>query len=274
VRDTAILDTPREAEALAPEAVVRRVHAEGLILVGGGRALLMQVAHPLVARGVAEHSTYARDRPGRLLRTLRPMYAIAFGTPDEAAAAVHGVRAVHGRVAGSGYRADDPALLAWVLATLIDTTLLMHERFIAPLPRGEAEAYYAGMTAVGTRLGMPRAALPGTLTMFEAYVAETVAALRVGEEARDIAGALFAPIPGAPWLTLALPVARALTAGLLPPTLREEYGLQWGPGREAVLRSAARVTRAVRPALPGFLVAPPAMLMPASCRARGGWRER
>src|SRR5690606_28375812 len=110
-------------------------------------ALLMQVAHPLVARGVAEHSGYRRDRLGRLLRTLRPMYAIAFGTPAEGQAAAEGVRRLHAGVAGVGYRANDPALLAWVLATLIDTGLLMYRRFVGPLGAREAEAYYAGMAS-------------------------------------------------------------------------------------------------------------------------------
>ena len=37
-------------------------------MLGGGRALLMQVAHPLVAAGVAEHSGYREDPWKRLER--------------------------------------------------------------------------------------------------------------------------------------------------------------------------------------------------------------
>lgn len=238
--------------------------------MGGGRALLMQVAHPQVARGVTEHSGYRHDRLGRLLRTLRPMYAIAFGTPNEARAAAEGVRAVHQRVVGVGYSAGDPALLAWVLATLIDTALVMYRRFIAPLAPGDAEAYYAEMIWIGTLLGTPRSALPESLAEFESYVAQMVATLNVSDDSRLIARDLFAPVPGAPWLTPAMPLARELTAGLLPARLREQYGMSWGPRREALLAGAAGLSRTLRPALPKVVTRPPAMVMPASYRRRRG----
>jgi uncharacterized protein (DUF2236 family) len=252
----------------APTAEVRRVNAEGVVLLGGGRALLMQVAHPQVARGVVEHSSYQSDRLGRLQRTLRPMYAIAFGTPDEARTAAEGVRAVHQRVVGASYRADDPPLLGWVLATLIDTALLMYRRFIAPLAPHDAEAYYAGMRSIGALLGTPRSALPESLREFESYVAEMVATIDVSDDSRQIARELFAPVPGAPWLRPAMPLARELTAGLLPAHLREQYGMSWGPRREAALAGAARLSRTLRPVLPSRLTQPPATVMPQSYRQR------
>ena len=230
---------------------VRRIQSEGVLILGGGRALLMQVAHPLVARGVTEHSSYRTDRLGRLRRTLQPIYAMALGTPEEARAAAQRVRAVHEHVAGAGYHAEDPALLGWVLATLID-----------------AEAYYRAMVGIGAMLGMPRSALPETLHEFDAYVEEMVATLDVSGDSRLIARELFAPVPGAPWLTPAMPIARQLTSGLLPSRLREQYGLSWGPRREALLRSVAGITRAMRPTPPALLTRPPDVLLPASRRRR------
>jgi uncharacterized protein (DUF2236 family) len=56
----------------AADSAVRRMHSEGVLLVGGGRSLLLQIAHPVVAAGVADHSNYSRERWRRLLR-LRPM---------------------------------------------------------------------------------------------------------------------------------------------------------------------------------------------------------
>src|SRR5205823_3258127 len=90
---------------------VRLVHGEAVVLLGEGRALLMQLAHPAVAAGVAEHSRYRSDRLGSLLGTLRPMFAITFGTAAQAEAAAASIRVTHEGVRGAGYRASDPALL-------------------------------------------------------------------------------------------------------------------------------------------------------------------
>ena len=60
------------------------------MLAGWGRAILLQLAHPLVAQGVADHSGFAADRRGRvrrLQRTLRAMLALTFGTAEEVAEA-------------------------------------------------------------------------------------------------------------------------------------------------------------------------------------------
>src|SRR6476661_2280383 len=105
--------------SLFPEdAVIRRVGREGALVMGGGRALLMQLAHPSVAQGVAEHSDFEADPMARLRGTLEATYTIVFGTDEAAARTAASVHAVHDRVTGAGYRANDPELLCWVNATL------------------------------------------------------------------------------------------------------------------------------------------------------------
>jgi uncharacterized protein (DUF2236 family) len=39
-------------------SITRRVNRENILLLGGGRALLMQLAHPKVAAGVDDHSDF------------------------------------------------------------------------------------------------------------------------------------------------------------------------------------------------------------------------
>jgi uncharacterized protein (DUF2236 family) len=242
-----------------PDSAVRRVHSEGALLLGGGRALLMQIAHPAVARGVAEHSNYATERWKRLLRTLRPMYAIVFGNERQAAAAVEGLNGVHKRVRGVGYDALDADLLLWVLATLIETSLEMHARFVRPLTTSESAAYYADMCRVGLLLQVPEEHLPANLTAFRAYFEATVAGLRVSDDARGIADELLQRTPlNAAFMT----PLRLITAGTLPPTLRQQYGLDWGNKREKALQTLESVSRAVVPHLPARLRQPPWFLMP------------
>jgi uncharacterized protein (DUF2236 family) len=219
----------------------------------------MQLAHPAVARGVAEHSSYATQRWRRLLRTLRPMYAIAFGNVDQAIAAADGINHLHERVRGSGYQALDPALLLWVLATLIDTSLEIHARFLGALPSEDAEAYYADMRRVGELLRIPPERLPLNLAAFRAYFDAELASLRVGDDARAVANDLLHCSPlNAP---LIAPL-RLLTAGALPPALRQQYGLGWGSRREMLLRSLQGACRATLPRLPRALRGAPWFLLP------------
>src|ERR1700736_549817 len=67
-----------------PDAVIRKVDGEVALLLGGGRALLMQLAHPLVAKGVAEHSGFESAPLARLERTLAATYTVVFGPTTEA----------------------------------------------------------------------------------------------------------------------------------------------------------------------------------------------
>ena len=257
----------RDASLLfAPDSAVRRVNGEGALLIGGGRALLMQIAHPSVARGVAEHSNFEADPIGRLLRTLRPVYAISFGTEAQAHAAAARVRGRHDAVVGGGYRANDPDLLLWVHATLIDSALVTYRRFVAPLAPLEAARYYEQTATIARLFGVPPAILPPNLEAFDRYVAGQVATLQVGDDARRIAGAIFAPsIHGwrTLWLAPALLLAREATAGLLPPRLRDQYRLRWDARRERALALAAFTSRSMLPRLPRAWRAPPPPLLPS-----------
>jgi uncharacterized protein (DUF2236 family) len=259
-----------------------QVHRERVLLLGAGRALLMQLAHPLVAAGVAEHSDFTRDPLGRLRRTLGPMYAMVFGDAAARAAARRGLEAVHGRVrgrlaaavgpfpAGAPYDAGDPALRAWVHATLVDSTLVAHARFVGPLAPAARSAYYAASRLLGREVGVPENALPATIEAFEAWMARSCAGdtLTVGPAARAAAAAVLRPRH--PLLTPAMPLLRFVTAGLLPAPLRARYGLPWSPGRERLLEVLAAAVRGLRPALPAPLrvVAPARRAERAAVRAR------
>ena len=252
-----------DAPLFTDASMIRRVHREGVTLLGGGRALLMQLAHPAVAAGVAEHSSFRSDPIERLLRTLRPTLAIAFGTPAQVERAVGMINATHRKVTGPGYSATDPALLLWVLATLIDSALLMHERFVHPLSSAEAEAYYGDMVVAGGLLGIPSERMPAGMSAFKAYMDDMVGSLEVSETARQLATELFQP---ASVLAPAMGLLRVLTSGLLPAPLREQFALPWGPWREASLQVAEKLSRTVMPFLPTLLRAPPPFLLPPAAR--------
>jgi uncharacterized protein (DUF2236 family) len=262
---------PPEQGLFRPESWLRRVSAESVLLLGGGRALLLEVAHPLVAAGVAEHSRFREDPLGRLQRTLDAMSAIAFRGRREALEAARRVERAHARVrgrlsvdagrypAGTAYDGRDPELMLWVWATLVDTALVVTDRFIGPLAPEAREAYYADQRVVARVLGIPAERVPARSADFAAYFDAMLAgdALAVTDTAREIAAAVLEP-------PIRLPttgIARLVTAGLLPPRLREAFGLPWDAvrqGRLDALSESARTLRAAASARGGdSLDAPP-----------------
>ena len=162
-------------EGLYPEgSITRRVNRENVLILGGGRALLMQLAHPMVAAGVDEHSDFRQRPMYRLRRTIRLTMAIVFGDRETALAAARAVNQTHGRVRGERYRALDPDLLLWVHATLVDSALATYETFVKPLPAREREDFYQESKVLGTLLGIPEDHFPAGLRQFEDYVAGIV----------------------------------------------------------------------------------------------------
>jgi uncharacterized protein (DUF2236 family) len=248
-------------DGLFPEdAVIRQVSGEAILLLGGGRALLMQLAHPQVAAGVADHSGFAEDPFGRLRRTLEATYTVVFGTKDDADLVARQLWAVHERVTGPGYRANDPELLMWVNATLIDTALRVHARFLRPLRGKEAERYYQDSVVVAEVLGVPRQLQPPDLTGFRAYMRRMVGTLEVSDTGRELADAVLHP--RLPWpAEPGMAVARELTAGLLPRPLREQFGLGWDRSRKRALLLAGAASRTVLPRVPSLLRRAPAALL-------------
>ncbi|MGH2764876.1 MAG: oxygenase MpaB family protein, partial [Actinomycetota bacterium] len=210
-----------------------RVNRERILLVGGQRALVMQLAHPLVAAGVAQHSDFPARSLERLRRTLDLSLALIYGTPEEAEAAAAAIRAVHDRVSGiaegRSYRADDPGLLLWVNATLIDTTLLVYERFVRRLPEPVRRRYYRETVDSAELFGIPRRVVPADLDAFRSYMAGMLegSELRASPEGRRLVRhVLRPPLP----LPLRLPTAavRQITLALLPERLRSMFRLRAG----------------------------------------------
>jgi uncharacterized protein (DUF2236 family) len=238
-----------------------RVNREAALLLGGGRALLMQVAHPKVAAGVDEHSDFQDDPLRRLNRTLELSLALSFGTGEEVRAAARQINRTHERVTGAGYQALDPELLLWVHATLIDSALLTYRTFVRRLDRIDAEAYYQEAKPIGALLGIPAARFPATLDDFDTYVADMLAGpVQPDQTSRRLARlVLRPPIRRVPRMVFA-PV-EAITAGLLPEGLRRAYGLPWGRPSRFVFTAARSTVPRLLAALPEVLrVLPPARL--------------
>jgi uncharacterized protein (DUF2236 family) len=237
------------ATCFAPDAVIRRVSGEGTILLGGGRALLLQLAHPAVAAGVADHSGFDADPLRRLRGTLQATYTIVFGTDEAAGEVALRIRRIHDHVTGPGYEANDPELLCWVNATLVDTAVALYTTVIGPLRPDELESYYQDCCQVAERLGCRRDAQPADWPAFRRYWREMVGGLEVSDTARRLARSIFAP--DLPWIAgPPVAVARFLTVGTLPPRIRDQYGYRWRTSDRLALDASAAVARRVVPLVP------------------------
>ncbi len=249
--------------------IAHRVNREAVVVLGWGRAILMQLAHPLVAAGVGAHSRFDAGPLAyieRMRRTIGAMLSLTFGNETEVGRAADGINAIHGRVhgrlerrvgryaAGTAYDATDPALLKWVHSTLIDSQLRTYALFVGPLTADERDRYCTEAAQLGPRLGVPAEALPDTAARLERYLQamEQEERLAVGEQARSLAAALLAP-PGGRWAAPLLWLGRLTTVGLLPAPIRDRYGLTWRAGDAHRLRSAAAALRAARRIVPPLL---------------------
>jgi uncharacterized protein (DUF2236 family) len=246
----------------SPDNLLWRVHRETVLVAVGGRALLMQIAHPKVAAGVAQHSDFRYDPLLRLRRTLTTMWSVVFDEADQARAALARVKAIHTKVRGTlgesggaptNYDALDPQLLLWVHATLVDSALLAYDRFVARMTGTEKSQYYEETKKLAALFDIPAALIPPCLPSFYRYMARMLdgGEVRVSATGRALARDILRPTP---WLLRPIrPLFAFVTTGLLPAPLRDGYGLEWDERRERRLERLAVLTRVLLPGVPAPL---------------------
>ena len=247
------------AGLFGPQSASWRINREAMLLLGGGAAALLQLAHPFVAQAVFDHSRVRSDVAGRFRRTFVRVLNMTFGDLDQAMSTARRVFAVHARVAGSlrqagpgyagspRYSANDESALFWVQATLIDTARRVYEDLVTPLADDERERLFADSLATSRLFGLSPASLPADYEQFRLYFDGMLVSprLHVTDEARELARHILTA-PNAASAPL-YHFVRAYTAWLLPDGLRQDFGLRLGV-HERALATAGRL--AIRRALP------------------------
>lgn len=228
-------------------AAFERYAADGALVLGGLAAILLQVADPVVARGVAAHSAFATDPMRRLRHTLAFVYAVLLGTPAQRARAAAFVDRAHEGVPG----ATDADRQLWVAATLVRVGMQVRELLEGPLDPALADEVLAVSADFGTVLQLPPERWPRDRAAFDRSWSDAVARLEVTDDARRVAADLIAARNAPWWVRAAMPIAVIVTAELLPPAIRDAYGLPADTRRTRrtvrLLRVAVRLTpRAVR----------------------------
>jgi uncharacterized protein (DUF2236 family) len=241
-------------------SVLFRVASEpAVVCASGPRALLLQVTHPSVAAGVADHSDY-QSRPWvRLVRTLAVVSAIAFSEPAHSERESRKLRQRHATVTGlteSGqpYRALDPELLLWVWATLGDCLVRVHAKFVRPLTASERDELYDDWKLVGYACGMPVGGCPDNWADFTAYFEQMVDRQLVPTEVGlNVAGYVRRPPVPFPANVITGEIMHVLTGGQLPDHLRHQLGFSWTPAHQLAFDAASRASRLAARFIPGWV---------------------
>lgn len=239
----------------------------------------MQVAHPKVAQGVYDHSNFRNEPLKRLLRTLKTMLTIGYGSREAALAAAEQIRRVHRSIEGrlpeavgnfpaqANYQANDPGLMIWVYATLVDSSLYMYEYLVEPLSDEEKTTYYEESKLWVTLLGVPASFLPEDYQAFQRYVDTTLSSddIAIGKSGEGVLEHVYFPrFPFLPrWLYYPVQI---FTCALLPPILRDKTGYRWNDRWKAWVDRTVRFLKFIRPYLPGFI-----RLMPQARKAEKRW---
>jgi uncharacterized protein (DUF2236 family) len=224
-----------------PRSIAWQIGGDLAVFLGGGRAALLQLAHPMVAYAIAHHSHTRADVAGRFQRTFASVFAMVFGDLDDAFATARRIHAIHARIhgaipeavgswpAGARYCASDADALRWVHATLVDTTLTVRERLDGELPAAIKDAYVIEMSRFAALFGIPEALRPRSYAAHAAYMRDMLGSGRIAvapcarEMARFLIGRGGAQQPPLGRIT------EALTAHLLPAELAAAFGLRAAP---------------------------------------------
>jgi uncharacterized protein (DUF2236 family) len=252
---------------LGPDSVAWRVTSDLRLNVAMLYPLLLQVAHPTVDAGVAEHSDFEHRPWDRLMRTMDYVSLLVYGG-REAATAGRRLRHLHRRFTGTKpdgtrYSALEPTAYAWVHATLIATYVYANAHFGTPMTPAETHRFYLEYRGLGRLIGVRERDLPPTWPQFQTYfrrtartkLEPTASVQRVLSTIHNVT-APPTPITGTLWPILRLPAGRVVTLGgigLLDPIVRRRLQINWSALDEAQFRILSAVTRHLSPLMPNTL---------------------
>jgi uncharacterized protein (DUF2236 family) len=227
--ERSVSESPSDAGFFGPRSVVWRVHRDRSFPLAAMRSLMVQALHPLAMAGVAEHSDWKRDPFGRLAATGGYVLTVTYGDTVAANAAAARVRAVHAHVRGTdsvtglAYSAQDPDLLLWVHAGMVDSIVHVVQRYGRGLDAAEADRYVAEMVPFAEMVGVPKEQVPADVQALTSYL-ESVDLRQITPAAQDAIGVVLDPPELADDLRELWHDLGQVAIGTLPAWARTMYG--------------------------------------------------
>lgn len=261
--ERAVAEHPKDDGLFGPRSIVWRINRDRAFPVAGMRSLMIQALHPLAMAGVDQHSNWRQDPFGRLAATSSYLLTTTYGDTASALAAADWVRKIHVHVRGTDpetglqYSAEDPRLLLWVHAGMVESIVTVVERYGRPLGAGDADRYVFEMAKFAEIVGVPRQMVPSTVASLRRYI-ESVELRRATPGARQAIAIVLDPPDLDTDLRDLWHDLGQVAVGTLPDWAREMYGFPAPPPRALEREQVRQLLGALDVAfesLPGVLEA-------------------
>ena len=229
---------------LGPDSLLWHYAGDMRIGLTGLSAGVLQLMHPGVGAGVAEHSKFFDEPWERIERSLPWILGVIYD-PDPNATGKQ-VRDFHKSVKGSDekgrtYRALNPETYWWAHATFQDMVEQVVNRFShRTLSSNDKELLYEQGVEWYSRYSVSKRPVPKNYQEFQEkvhYIQDEVLEMTPSAEkainkatSRDVEK--VPQIPGIIWKFLGLPVSetvRLVTIGGLPENVRKRFDIPWSP---------------------------------------------
>jgi uncharacterized protein (DUF2236 family) len=241
---------PTEHAPLGPDSLLWRFAGDWRSMLPGTATGVLQLMHPGIGAGVAEHSAFFSDPFDRIYRSIPQIWATIFAGDGDARG--RAIRDVHRTIKGNDeqgrrYHALDPETFWWAHATftwnIFRSVQLFHLR---PLSSAEEERLYAETVTWYGRYGVSTRPVPADYAAFtekfdhvcaEALEMTPAAGRALEYRLSDVPGQPLGPQPIAALLgPLVAPASELLLVGCLPRIVRRRFALPWGPAERAQFR--------------------------------------
>jgi uncharacterized protein (DUF2236 family) len=218
-------------------ALLRKVVSEQMVIsIAGLTAVLLQIAHPGVGKGVGLHSNFSYRFIERSENTAMYIYTMVFGNDEEKAKMKAFVDKRHKYIndnkKGGTYSALDPKLQLWVAFTLYATYVPVYEDLFGKFTPEEHEKVLQEFSVMGTSLQVPLSSWPRSVAEADQYYEHILNnVLEITEPCKKTTNELKNAVRYVPWhlkplMYLTIPAHWNATTENLPARARELYGLE------------------------------------------------
>ncbi|KAJ5772623.1 hypothetical protein N7520_003152 [Penicillium odoratum] len=249
--------------ALEQLEILPQILQEGILFAGSGAALLLQAAMPEIRKKESKNENEnPQDLATELLDALQAHISytstLVFGTRAERKALLELLHNEATSLSGRNNRfADHPPLQLWMAATLYATATDFYQRVYGRVNYQTAQQGYSEFTLLINCLGIPTGTWPETRQKFWSYWDDQVGKLVVSPDAARFARDLRESTDMPKWVQRIKPFWRVVTIEMLPPRLREAYGLRSTRTTRTLYRTWMGFSVAVYPAMPSKVRAYP-----------------